>query len=164
MPEVTTSGVTVNAEQLRDALDKLPEDGDIEDDTVRSDSVVIIGDGYEDRDVYVVDVLGNETSRRTNPTRLRTAVEDTLGPDFDGPFLRGESNDGYGFQIPLDEVSDNLDLELDADDFDSNPHHAAWNTDVDVSDLSKDGAGRASSDDPELDGYAVIEDIEIVDE
>jgi hypothetical protein len=65
----------------------------------------------------------------------------------------------YGCEIPLDsnyEIGYRFAMS-------SNCYTIAWDTDQDVSDLKSSGGDDAASDDPQLDGHAVVSDIEIIE-
>jgi hypothetical protein len=70
----------------------------------------------------------------------------------------GHDRNPYGFVIPLS-GADQFEIEKDVGS-DLNPHYAAWNTEADVGDMKSTGANSAKKDD--YDGYAAVEEVELV--
>lgn len=161
MPEITVGGETFDADAVEAALDELDDETRTNNDVANADGdIVVFGDGYADEDVFVMDIERGIKVGIVKTSALRDKIEEARP---NGPFLKAESSGGsYGFKIPLDDVSGNVEIELDEAGY-GNPHQVAWNTAVDKSDMQSDGAGAAESDDPDLDGHAVVETVEVVD-
>ena len=83
------------------------------------------------------------------------AVEDE--PDS-GVYLRAESSGAmHGFEVPID-----ADFVIRNDDRHENWYLASWHTDDDISDIEYDN-GYSGAEKEGYDGYATVEDFEIVE-
>lgn len=169
-PTVELQGGEYDANGVVEAVRKaLDEDGNTKNGVVgRCDGVYVVGDGYgTDDDGVIVDVE-RENNVHMSLQKARGKAEEALPSDEPdaGFYVRAESvhDGGYGFEIPLSDA-DQFVIEYDSAGGNNN-HRAAWNTDVDVSELyggDKAGGARSLAEEHGFDAHAVVSTVEIVE-
>lgn len=162
MPEITVHGVDFDADEVEAVLDELDDEETVKDETAYAGGDVFLeGDGWLDDDVDLTHLPSGEVAECIGTNTLRDMIEDARSSE--GPFLKAEAVGDFGFKIPLDDVSGNVEMDLNRWESGGNNHIVAWNTDVDVSDMNNDGSGSTFADDDSLDGHAAVETVEVVD-
>lgn len=159
---VDVRGITVGLDDLTAAVERF-DDGDYEatGDGVVVGDVAVKDDGFTDNDVYVYDLHGVESSRIVSFDEVRATVENAQAPDYPRLRVTSHDTDPYGFEIPL---SDPGAFVVESEDSSHGPYKAAWDTDVDVSDLRSEGLASEMTDRAErFDGHAYVTDIEVVE-
>lgn len=126
----------------------------------RGDTFGLFDDADVDNAVRLKNLSEESTSSYQMWGRFKGKVDEAFDPDPEpGVYLRGVEDAGdYGFEVPIDG-----DYVVEKTGTSTNPYTVAWDTDSDVSDLRSAGSGCSLAVDHGFDGYAVVEDLEIVE-
>lgn len=165
MPEtVEVHDIEVDADDLADALDELPDDTIVDEHALVGD-VLVRGDGDRDSYVIVTDLVSGGSSDIIMTESLQTRLDEAVD---DGSYPRVRMVDevgDWGFEIPLADADA---FTIEKRDAETNPYAAAWDTSADLSSLisgrGNDDADRLRNESERFDSHAVLGSIEIVEE